>query len=48
MICPTRKYRAIRIVALGAALANNLATTGQGVETLHWDHFVALGGALIG
>ena len=48
MIGPTRKYRAIRIVALRTAIANNLATPGQGVETLHWDHFVALGGALIG
>ena len=48
MIGPTRKYRAIRIVALGPAMANNVATTGQGVETLHWDHVVALGGALIG
>ena len=48
MIGPARKYRAIRIVALGAAIANNLATTAQGVETLHWDHFMALGGVLIG
>ena len=48
MICPTCKYRAIRIVSLGAAMANNLATTRQSVETLHWDHFMALGGALIG
>ena len=48
MICPTRKYRAIRIVALGTAMANNVATTAQGAETLHWDQFMALGGALIG
>ena len=42
LIGPTRKYRGIRIEALGAAMANNLATAGQGVETLHWDQFTAL------
>lgn len=42
MIGPTRKFRGIRVEALGAAMANNLATAGQGVETLHWDQFTAL------
>ena len=42
LIGPTRKYRGIRIESLGAAMANNLATAGQGVETLHWDQFTAL------
>ena len=42
LIGPMRKYRGIRIEALGAAMANNLATAGQGVETLHWDQFTAL------
>ena len=42
LIGPTRKYRGIRIEALGAAMANNLATAGQGVETLHWHQFTAL------
>ena len=45
---PTCKNCAIGVVALGAAMVNNLATTVQVVETLHWDHVVALGGALIG
>ena len=42
MIGPTRKYRGIRVEALGAAMANNLATSGQGTETLHWDEVKAL------
>ena len=42
LIGPTRKYRSIRIEALRAAMASNLATAGQGVETLHWDQFTAL------
>ena len=42
MLGPTRKYRGIRVEALGAAMANNLATVGQGTETLHWDEFKAL------
>ena len=41
-----RRRQIVRIVSLGAAMANDLATTGQGVETLHWDHFMALGAAL--
>ena len=42
MIGPTRKFRGIRVETLGAAMANNVATEGQGVETLHWDQFNAL------
>ena len=42
LIGPLRKYRGVRVEALGAAMAKNLATAGQGVETLHWDQFMAL------
>ena len=42
MVGPTRKYRGIRVEELGAAMANNLVTVGQGTETLHWDEFKAL------
>jgi len=38
------KYRGIRVEALGAAIARNLATDARGVETLQWDQFMALGG----
>ena len=37
-----RKYRGIRVETLGAAMARNLTTSGQGVETLHWDQFISL------
>lgn len=42
MLGPTRKFRGIRVETLGAAMARNLATEGKGVETLHWDQFMAL------
>lgn len=44
MIGSTRKFRGIRVETLGAAMANNVVTEGQGVETLHWDQFNALAG----
>lgn len=39
-----RKFRGVRVEALGAAMANNLFTEGAGVERLHWDEFRALAG----
>ena len=42
MLGPMRKFRGIRVETLGAAMAKNLATDGKGVETLHWDQFMAL------
>lgn len=37
-----RKYRGIRVDILGAAMAKNVMTDKQGVETLHWDDFRVL------
>jgi uncharacterized protein YbjT (DUF2867 family) len=37
-----RKYRGVKVEALGTAMANNLRTTKSGVEVLQWDQFVAL------
>jgi uncharacterized protein YbjT (DUF2867 family) len=37
-----RKYRGIRVETLGAAMAVNLVTSGQELEILHWDQFMAL------
>ncbi len=42
LIGPTRKYRGIRMEALGEAMATNLFTKGTGVEYLQWDEFGAL------
>ena len=42
MIGPTRKFRGVRVETLGAAMAKNLSTQGKGIETLHWDQFMAL------
>jgi uncharacterized protein YbjT (DUF2867 family) len=39
---PLHKYRGIEVEKLGAAMANNVFTSGTGVEVLHWDEFVAL------
>ena len=39
---PLHKYRGIEVKKLGAAMANNVFTSGAGVEVLHWDEFVAL------
>jgi uncharacterized protein YbjT (DUF2867 family) len=39
---PWRKYRGIAVEALGAAIAANLCTPGQGVETLRWPDITAL------
>ncbi len=44
MFGPLRKLRGIRVETLGAAIANNLATAGRGVETLQWQQFMALAG----
>ncbi len=44
MIGPMNKFRGVRVEALGAAMANNLAAEGKGVETLHWAQFQALTG----
>jgi len=37
-----RKYRGIRVDMLGAAIAKNVMTDKQGVETLQWDEFTVL------
>lgn len=42
MFGPARKFRGIRVETLGAAIARNLATRGQGVERLQWGQFEAL------
>jgi uncharacterized protein YbjT (DUF2867 family) len=34
-----RKYRGIEVETLGTAIANNIFTTGNGVETLQYDEF---------
>ncbi len=39
---PLRKYRGIPVETLGAAMANNLFTSGTGTEYLQWDSFTAL------
>lgn len=39
---PLRKLRGVRVEELGAAIANNLFTAGEGVEVLHWDDFQQL------
>ena len=44
MIGPMNKFRGVRVEALGAAMANNLAAEGKGVETLHWAQFQTLTG----
>ena len=36
-----RKYRSIRVEQLGAAIANNVRTTGSGLEVLQFDQIVA-------
>jgi uncharacterized protein YbjT (DUF2867 family) len=38
----SRKYRGIRVETLGAAMANNLLTSGPPVEILQWDQFIEL------
>jgi uncharacterized protein YbjT (DUF2867 family) len=38
----SRKYRGIRVETLGAAMANNLLTSGPLVEILQWDQFIEL------
>jgi uncharacterized protein YbjT (DUF2867 family) len=37
-----RKYRGVAVETLGTAMAANLLTSGQGVEQLHWQDFLAL------
>jgi uncharacterized protein YbjT (DUF2867 family) len=39
---PLRPYRGIRVEQLGRAIALNVTTPGEGVETLTWDAIVAL------
>ncbi len=36
---PLRKYRGVKVEALGRAMAANIATEGAGVEFLQWDDF---------
>ncbi|MFT5170393.1 MAG: hypothetical protein ACI9BD_000160 [Candidatus Marinamargulisbacteria bacterium] len=36
---PLRKIRGIKVDILGAAIAKNITTDRQGVETLYWDEF---------
>ena len=38
----TRKYRGIQVEDLGAAMAQNLLTQGQGSEVLHWPEIMRL------
>ena len=42
LLGPLDKFRGIKVGALGAAMARNLLTTGQGDEVLHWKEFAAL------
>ena len=42
MLGPARKFRGIRVEALGAAIAHNLVVDGKGVETLQWGDFQRL------
>jgi hypothetical protein len=42
LVGPLRKARGIRVDRLGAAIAMNVFTDAQGVETLHWDDFLRL------
>jgi uncharacterized protein YbjT (DUF2867 family) len=39
---PARKLRGVPLERLGAAMANNLFTAGQGTEVLYWDDFERL------
>jgi uncharacterized protein YbjT (DUF2867 family) len=41
------KYRGIPVATLGGAMAANLLTAGEGVEILHWQHFVRLASATV-
>lgn len=41
---PLHKYRGIAVETLGAAMANNLFTTGSGTAYLQWDDFKRLAG----
>lgn len=36
---PLRKLRGIKVERLGRAIANNVATSGNGIEVLEWDEF---------
>ena len=42
LLGPLDKFRGSKVGALGAAMARNLLTTGQGDEVLHWKEFAAL------
>jgi len=42
LVGPLRKARGIRVDRLGEAIAMNVLTDAQGVETLHWDDFMRL------
>lgn len=42
LIGPLRKLRGIKVDRLGIAIANNVATNGNGTEVLEWDDFEAL------
>jgi uncharacterized protein YbjT (DUF2867 family) len=37
---PLRPYRGVKVEVLGAAMANNLFTSGLGTEYLKWDQFL--------
>ena len=37
-----RKYRGVKVKALGAAIANNVFEEGDGYEFMHWDEFASL------
>jgi uncharacterized protein YbjT (DUF2867 family) len=42
LVGPLQKYRGIRVEALGAAIARNIFTAGQGVEVLHYQKIISL------
>jgi hypothetical protein len=44
LVGPLRKYRGVRVVDLGAAMARNLVRPGQGEEVLDWDQIVTRSG----
>jgi uncharacterized protein YbjT (DUF2867 family) len=42
LVGPLQKYRGIRVEALGAAIARNTTTVGQGAEVLHYQQIISL------
>lgn len=44
LLGPLRKMRGVKVDCLGKAIANNVNTVKNGVETIEWDGFQALAG----